>query len=585
MIILLFFAFISGLVTIFAPCIWPLLPIVLSSTTSGGHRKPLGITLGIITSFAVFTLTISYIVKIIPFDPDILRYVAVAVIGFLGLSLIIPALSARLEAVVSRLAGSTAVVNGQNSSGFKSGFITGFSLGVVWSPCAGPILATIATLAATRAVNIQIVLVTVAYSIGVGIPLFLFATVGQRFFSTSRGINKYTGRIQQVFGVVMIATAMLILTGQDRILQVKLLNAFPSYSSFITNLESNDVVKKQLDSLKGKESTQDIEMNKNIQLADPNKLPYVRKAPEFVGIEKWLGSDPLTIESLKGKVVLVDFWTYTCINCIRTLPYVTGWYEKYKDAGFIVVGVHTPEFEFEKKTSNVEKAMEQYSIHYPVAQDNDYATWNNYDNHYWPAKYLIDAQGNIRYYHFGEGDYEETEKAIQILLKEAGSIVSGSVSEQMPNERVRYGDLSQETYLGSQRMLYHVPDATLPTGTKTFSLSKTIPLNKFSLGGTWTIRGEDSVSGKNASLEYRFKANKVFLVMRPDTFGSKDVTVLLDGKPVGGEYAGADVAQGVVTVDTDRLYELINIHGSIGEHTLRLEFQNEGTAIYAFTFG
>ena len=430
MIVLLIFAFLSGLITILAPCIWPLLPIVLSSTTTGGKSKPLGITLGIIISFAFFTLTVSYIVKIIPFDPNLLRLFAVIVIGFLGLTLVVPKLTQIVEGWVSRFSGKFADLTRYNSApgsaknkyqGFRGGLITGFALGLVWSPCAGPILATIATLAATQTVNAGIILVTIVYVIGVGIPLFIFATIGSRFFSQTRALSPYTGYIQKIFGVIMILTALAIFTNYDKVIQVKLLDAIPSYSNFLFKLESNQAVKKQLEVLRGKKQMPEkAPMNKNIIMVTPSSsLPNLGPAPEFAGIEKWLNSDrPLTMRELRGKIVLIDFWTYTCINCIRTLPFVTRWYEKYKDKGFVVVGVHTPEFEFEKNTNNVLGAIKQYNITYPVAQDNDYKTWRAYDNHYWPAKYLIDVKGNIRYTHFGEGEYEETEMHIKTLLKD-----------------------------------------------------------------------------------------------------------------------------------------------------------------------
>lgn len=251
MITLLFFAFVSGLITIFAPCIWPLLPIILSSTTTGGKRKPLGITIGIMASFAIFTLTISYVIAIIPFDPAILRYVAVVIIGFLGLSLIIPRLNQLLEGAVSRLSGklSKGPVRQQND-GFAAGLVTGISLGLIWTPCAGPILASIATLAATRTLNIEIILVTAFYIVGVGVPLFIFATIGQRILTQTRSLSQYTGRIQQAFGVIMILTALAIATNYDKTLQAKLLDAFPGYANFVVDLESNQTVKEELKQIK-----------------------------------------------------------------------------------------------------------------------------------------------------------------------------------------------------------------------------------------------------------------------------------------------------------------------------------------------
>lgn len=552
MLILLLFAFISGLVTIAAPCIWPLLPIILSASTSGGHRKPLGITLGIITSFAFFTLTLSYILKIIPFDPDILRIFAVIVIGFLGLTLVIPKLSGLLEGWVSRLSGRFVSGGSTQGNGFKSGYITGFSLGLVWSPCAGPILATIATLAATQSLNWQIILVTMVYVIGVGIPLFIFATAGSYFFTKTRLLSPYTGRIQQIFGVIMILTALAIFTGYDRTLQAKLLDSIPAYSNFLYKLEGNPEVQKQLNQLK---NTQ-VEMPQNTVFTpiegmdNPGSLPNYGKAPEVVGIFRWLNSDPLTLSGLQGKVVLIDFWTYTCINCIRTLPYVTSWYEKYKDKGFVVIGVHTPEFEFEKKTDNVLNAIKQYKITYPVAQDNDYLTWRAYNNHYWPAEYLIDAKGNIRYFHFGEGEYDKTEIAIQKLLEEIG--MNENMPLVNPYAPKPISKLTPETYLSKSRRQGYG--------------------NIWTLSGKWDEQDEYIEAKENASLDFKFNAAKVFLVITPAT-KSDVIKVSVDGKS----------AQ-TITADTSRLYTLVELPET-GTHQLHLDFRTPDTKIYAFTFG
>ncbi len=420
MTVLLLFAFLSGVVTIFAPCIWPILPIVLSAGASGGERKPLGIVVGLSVSFMLITLALASLVRIIPFDPDVLRIVAVGVIAFLGLTLIIPALGARLEALVSRLGGLGGRFTNNSGTGFGSGFITGFALGVVWSPCAGPILATVATLAATQAVSFEVILITLAFVSGVAVPLFILAVLGQKVLTKTRVFSQYTKLIQQIFGVIMILAALAISTGYDKILQTKLLDTFPKYENFLNGLEKNPSVQQKLDELKNGDAQSEAPPIGNKKSGTKSSLPVYGVAPEFTGIMHWLNTDtPLTMKDLRGKVVLVDFWTYSCINCIRTLPFVTSWYEKYKDQGFVVVGVHTPEFEFEKKTTNVEGALKQYAIKYPVAQDNDFGTWRAYNNRYWPAHYLIDTEGNIREYHFGEGNYAETERAIQTLLQES----------------------------------------------------------------------------------------------------------------------------------------------------------------------
>ena len=577
MIILFFFAFLSGLVTIFAPCIWPILPLVLSSST-GGHKKPLGITLGIMLSFGLLTLFISYVVKIIPFDTNLLRVFAVIVIAGLGLALIIPKFSEILESYVSRFVGKIGVSSGSQRTGFFSGFITGLALGVVWTPCAGPILATIATLAATQSVNLATILTTIFYVVGVGVPLFIFATFGNKIFGKSRLLSKYTGRVQQIFGVVMLLTAFLIATGYDRVLETKLLNYFPSYSNALNALESNAGVKEQLNSLKNSGSVS-LPTSENSSLFNTNY-----PAPDFTGITKWLNTDrSISMADLKGKVVLVDFWTYTCINCIRTLPHVTSWYDKYKDKGFVVIGVHTPEFQFEHDSANVENAIKMYNIHYPVPQDNNYATWNNYNNEYWPAEYLIDANGIVRRTHFGEGEYDQTEMAIQELLKETGQKVSSKL-DNMPDQTPKTA-LSPETYLGSNRMQYYYPDGNTGSVSKSFTLSSSLSPNSFSLGGQWNITGETAITGQNAVLSYNFSADKVFLVLRPGSSKNSKVKVFLDGKTVDSSNAGADVKSGEVTIDSDRLYNLIDLKGNVGSHILELHFEDSGIEAFAFTFG
>src|SRR5260221_10871623 len=363
-------------------------------------------------------------------------------------------------------------------------------------------------------VSLSVILVTLAYVTGVGVPLFAFAYGGKQFITHDRGLNKYTDRIQQVFGVVMILAAIAIFTNYDKTLQLQLLNTFPQLGTAVNGFEQSAIVKQQLDNLKGKKTTNSIDTTGLFNANIP--------APDFVGISKWLNTDTsLHISDLKGKVVLVDFWTYTCINCIRTLPHVTSWYVKYKDQGFVVIGVHTPEFEFEKDTTNVLNAIKQFNIHYPVAQDNAYATWNNYSNQYWPAEYLIDTNGIIRRTHFGEGEYDQTELAIQALLKEAGKQVKGALdanSDQTPKSQI-----SPETYLGSKRMQYYYPNGQVGNWQQHHALSENLSLNSFSLGGIWNITDETAIAGNNATLNYNFTAGHVYIILRPARIASQSV--------------------------------------------------------------
>ncbi len=577
--LLIGFAFLAGFVTILAPCIWPVLPIVLSSSIAGGkgHQRPLGITLGVMVSFTLFTLSVSYLVRVFHLDPNILRIFAVIIIGFLGLTMVIPALATKFELFVSKFASLFGQkFSREQGSGFFPGFITGLSLGVVWSPCAGPILATIATLAATGQVSLSVIVITVAYVTGVGVPLFAFAYGGQHFINKAKGINNYTGQIQRLFGVIMILAAVAIFTNYDQYLQIQLLNRFPALGTIVNGFEQNPAVTQQLDVLKGKKSS----------MLDTSGLFNVNQpAPEFVGIDRWLNTDKsLSLASLKGKVVLVDFWTYTCINCVRTLPHVTSWYDKYKEKGFVVIGVHTPEFQFEHDTTNVQNAIKQFNIHYPVAQDNEYATWTAYNNEYWPAEYLIDVKGNIRRTHFGEGEYDQTERAIQALLREAGNKLPASL-ETMPDQ-TPHGQISPETYLGSGRMQYYYPNGSIGNGQQNFTLSDNVPQNSFSYGGIWNISNEYATTGTNASINYNFIADHVYIILRPGNGQMHGVVkVFLDGKVIDPTQSGQDVKNGIVTVDTDKLYSIVDLHGKTENHTLQLKFLTPGIQAYTFTFG
>ena len=577
--VLLLFAFASGLVTIAAPCIWPLLPVVLSSSALGGKHRPFGLTLGILISFGVLTLSVAYLVHWLGFDASILRSVAVIVLAAMGMLLLFPRLATVLEARTSPLLGGLGPAN--SGSGFWPGFVSGLPLGIVWTPCAGPILATIATLAATREVGLSLVLVTIAYLAGIAIPLFAFAFASQHVFRTARALSRYTGALQRAFGAVILLAAGLIFFDQDTRLQADLLAAIPAYADFLNDLEDNTTVIAELDRLRGIESSSNARADEVLFNAD-------EVAPDFTGIHQWLnlalGQDALSLGELRGSVVLIEFWTYTCINCIRALPHSIAWYEEYEDDGLVVIGVHTPEFAFEAETGNVRQAIERFDIPFPVAQDNDYATWKAYRNLYWPAKYLIDREGRLRRVEYGEGEYDKTELAIRELLSETGA--------DLPRALTGTPDMtphllsSPESFLGADRMINYYPVANIGEGDFTaLQIDPAISRNTFNFGGDWNVRAEYAETGSNAALEYNFHGAHVYLVMHKPADGSGAVMVLLDGLPVGARNAGADVHDGTVTVDGDRLYELINLRSNTGEeHILRLEF-TPGIQLYAFTFG
>lgn len=537
MLILIFFAFLAGIVTILSPCILPVLPIILaSSATSSGKSRPYGIIFGFVLSFSFFTLFLSTIVKLLGIPSDILRNISIIVVGLFGLSLLLPSFQLLAEKLFSRLASSRNL-NNNSRQGFGGGVMIGLSLGLLWTPCVGPILASVISLAITGSVNGQAMLITLSYALGTAIPMYLVILGGQRLFTRVPFLLANTALIQKAFGMIMIITAIGLYLGLDRSFQTYILNQFPSYGTGLTKFENNAQV-----------------ANNKLALSQPKLInaELAKTAPELILGGSWINlpaSDqkPLELKNLRGKVVLIDFWTYTCINCQRTLPYLTNWYQKYHDQGLTIIGVHSPEFEFEKDLANVKRAVTDFGIEYPVMQDNNFATWQSYNNHYWPAKYLIDANGLVRYTHFGEGDYDQTELAIQSLLKEIGNNVDSSLS----NPTTETYATTPETYLGSAR-------DTSPSYLK--------------LSGHWDQSTEYNAPSAGSSLSLNFDAKNVYLVMRPkENFAI--VSVYLDG-----------VYQQDITVDQDQLYTILNLN-SPGRHQLMLKFNDNNAELFAFTFG
>ncbi|MFZ2026683.1 MAG: cytochrome c biogenesis protein DipZ [Microgenomates group bacterium] len=551
MIVLILFAFIAGFVTILSPCVLPILPIVLSGGIGGGKKRPLGIVLGFIISFTFFTLFLSSLVTLFKISPDTLRLASVIIIFGLGMSILIPQFQLFIERMFAKVSNKVAVKN--SGDGFGAGVLLGISLGLVWTPCVGPILASVITLAASNALTTSSLLITLAYSIGTAIPLLLITYGGRALLQKVPLLVNNTIHIQKSFGILMMVVSIGIFFNIDRSFQTYILDVFPNYGTNLTRFEDNELVKKQLEGMK--------------------KAPSLLKldgAPEFIS-GQWLNSNPLSMSSLKGKVVLVDFWTYTCINCIRTLPTLTSWHTKYKDKGLVIVGIHTPEFAFERSKENVESALKMYGISYPVLQDNDYENWNAYSNRYWPAKYLIDASGRIRYTHFGEGAYEETEKKIQELLLENGVNQLDSIQEEKTQGTLFQGR-TPELYLGSNRTEGRV------------EVIDDMPLHTYVLSGQWTITDEYARSSPDSSLTLHFQGNEVNLVMSPLKKGDR-VKVYLDDKVVDETLSGTDVRNGIVTLDMERLYNIIRLPKHSRSSILRLEFLDGATECYAFTFG
>ena len=420
MLVLALFALLSGAVTAITPCVLPVLPALLSASASGGRRRVVGVIGGVFITFTIAIIGLASVVDSAGVADSGLRTLAIIVLAGFGLTLLLPSVAARIEAPLSRLAKFGPKDRGD---GFWSGLVVGGALGFVFAPCASPILAAVISVGATQGVTLRLIVVAVSFSLGTAAVLSVLAFGGRRLGEAIRRAGRGP-LLQRSLGVIMIATALAMATDTDLRFQSALADHLPSWLVTPTQgLENSHTVQTKLADLRGNKKSKFAEpdVRAGVHQMGADGLPDLGVAPDFTGTQKWFNTangQPISLKQLRGKVVLVDFWTYTCINCIRTLPYLKAWDQKYRDKGLVIVGVHTPEFSFEHDAGNVQAAIQREGIRYPVVQDNDYKTWDAYGNQYWPAHYLIDATGHVRDTHFGEGGYKETEKNIRTLLAE-----------------------------------------------------------------------------------------------------------------------------------------------------------------------
>jgi len=589
MVILLGFALLAGAGTALSPCVLPVLPALLASGGAGGRRRPLGVVLGLSLTFAITIVGIAKVADGVGLGSDPLRAVAVVVLLGAGAILLVPRLGERVEARMSRLAAF-----GPRSSGdgFRSGLLVGAALGFVYTPCAGPILAAVISVGAATGRSVA---VAIAYTLGSAAVLLALTLGGRTLFERVRAAGRGPA-LQRTLGAIMVATALLIITGEDVRFDQYIAQHIPNVN-LTASLEKSHAVESRLHEITGRKSSYTASVGTPVAahgasqatlLADARQLPKLATAPEFKETEDWFNTgtgghsnQPLTLAGLRGRVVLVDFWTYTCINCIRTLPYLKAWYAAYHNEGLTIVGVETPEFAFEHDASNVASAISTFGLKYPVVQDNEYGTWDAYNNEYWPADYLIDAHGNVRYVAFGEGDYDKTESAIRALLAEAGYQVGGKghpTGVIVPSD-----EATPETYLGTARAQGWVNG---PIGGEHDYGSATHPsleLDTFAYSGTWNISEQPAVAGAGAGIEANVEGKHVYLVLSSAGKVPRHVEVLLEGHRIPAADAGADVHNGIVTVRGERLYTLVSLPHDEHHHlTLRFE---PGVTGYAFTFG
>lgn len=540
-------AFIEGFALIISPCILPILPIILSGSLTGSKLRPFGIITGFIVTFTSVTLFSRFIVQYTYISQSTLRNFSFGILLLLGMVMMSTYLTDKFNFLTQRLSrvGSSLQVANHPQSGFLGGLLFGGLVGIIWTPCAGPILAAVIVQVVIQHTTYSSLFVVLAFTLGASLPMLLIAITGRSLVSRAGFLREKAVRLRQWLGLILILTVVYL--------------AFPlDTSNASTNMENREA------------------QTRPVQLIFAVDHPY--KAPAIVGIDAWINSKPLDWNTLKGKVVLIDFWTYSCINCIRTLPHLKSWYAKYHHMGFEIIGVHSPEFQFEHELNNVRHAVVENGLLYPVALDNQFMTWQNFNNEYWPAHYLVNKDGDVVYVHFGEGEYEATENNIRYLLglgnpMAAGQAENNPVVSQTP-----------ETYLGYRRSeRYASPEIVSQNVPANYSFPKILPVGQWALNGKWRILSEKIISvGPGASIRIHFKASKVYIVMGA-SFPPVNLTVLLNGRLIATN-SGHDVSNSRVQIIHHQLYSIVDLKKA-DEGVLDIIAINPGLEVYTFTFG
>lgn len=543
----IFLGFIEGFGLIISPCILPVLPIILSGSLTGSKKRPVGIVFGFIITFSLITFFSRQLVQYSGISFDLLRYFSYGLLFFFGLIMMSSYLTEKFAALTQRLANtgsSLSTINDPNQ-GFFSGIFFGGLVAIIWTPCAGPILASVIVQIAIQKSSLIGFLTLLVFSLGAAVPMLIIALFGRRIMATFSFFKTRTVLFRKALGAIIMLSVFYLILSQS----ISLSSAQVKTSNNVSEIQHG--------------------------------LLTSYLAPPIEGIDAWINSPPLKINELKGKVVLIDFWTYSCINCIRTLPYLKDWYAKYHNKGLVIIGVHAPEFEFEKNLSNVQTAVLNDGILYPVALDNHFVTWQNYHNQYWPAHYLINRDGYVVYQHFGEGNYDITENNIRALL--------GAKSSSVPMTSLAEENLSSnqtpETYLGYWRSeRYTSPETVKQNGVLSYSFPTKLYENQWALEGNWWVDRDRIVSGLgSSSVKINFNAKKVFVVMGSASGRSIEVKVLFNGQPIT-KVNGKDVVKGAVVVGKHKLYEVV-VLPKYGTGILQLTTFAPGLEIYTFTFG
>jgi cytochrome c biogenesis protein CcdA/thiol-disulfide isomerase/thioredoxin len=539
MIVLIAIGLAAGIGTALTPCVLPVLPVLLAGGASG--RKPLRIIVGLVLSFSVFTLFASWLLSKLGLPQDLLRNLAIAFLFVMAAVLLLP----QAALVVERGLAFFSRLRPANAGG---GFALGVSLGLVFVPCAGPFLAAITTAAARHHFGVQTIVATVAYAVGAAIPMLVIAHGGRE---AAARIRTNATAVRAAAGVLVAVVAVgLVFHADDKLTQV----SAPWTTWLQKHVEGSASAQHQLAKVSGEHATLHVK-------GSASGLPDYGQAPPIHADGAWINSAPLTLQELRGKVVLLDFWTYSCINCLRTLPHLRAWWNAYHKDGLVIIGVHTPEFAFEHVTSNVRAAVKRLGVTWPVVQDNRYKTWDNYGNQYWPAEYLIDRSGEVRETSVGESDYGKTERNIRQLLGAGGAMTH--VPNETPTEPT-----TPETYLGYARLDDYVGTNIHQDRFGEYTVPSQIPVNDVTYGGSWKVGPQQVVAGKNAEIDLHFHAKDVYVVLG----GRGTVQATIDGRPVR-----------TIHVDAEQLYT-VRSASTVADGLLRLRF-TPGIQAYSFTFG
>jgi cytochrome c biogenesis protein CcdA/thiol-disulfide isomerase/thioredoxin len=563
--------FLGGLITGISPCILPVLPVIFLSGGALGARsdgevvtvskwRPYLVIAGLVVAFSVFTLIGSLILALLNLPQDFLRWAGIVVLVLIGLGLIIPKFQHILEKPFSWIPQ-------KNVGTDRGGFVLGLALGAVYVPCAGPVLAAITVAGATGRIGPETIVLTISFAVGAALPLLIFALAGKRVAERVKTFRKHQARIRVIGGVVMIALAVGLVFNLPQALQ----RLIPDYTSALQDQFSNsEDIAEQLD-LGGLEN----EQNKDLDLCTNGalELESCGTAPDIQGIQEWFntpGNAPIDLADLRGQVVLIDFWAYSCINCQRAIPHVTAWDEAYGDAGLTVIGIHSPEYAFEKEPRNVIAGAEAYGIEYPVALDNSLSTWTNYRNRYWPAHYLIDAEGVVRHVKFGEGGYATTEKLIRELLLQANPDADLPAPTDIEDATPEFGSTTPETYLSLGKVVNFGGDEEYASGENRYRFPSTLRDDAFALQGQWELDFQNATPvGGDGRIRLNYTASEVRMVLG----GSGTVTVLIDGRERTFEVGG-----------TPQSYSIIPKGDTIETGTLEVTL-TPGVEAYSFTFG